>query len=184
MHRSECSKRIEALDDRNISFVISQDCKRSRTISNGSYKCKGNCADLFPTVSDAFKAVKKIRQAIWIDPASLSFDFSMHNASGLDVRKSAFIKAIVNMSNTDESGKNVITFCTDAIAVCKNFYFRATGLNRKLFNRGIAFVSWKEDDEQDQKVLNTLTEKKFYTYLWIFTYFSTSGYKIKWMCEK
>ena len=77
MHRSEYSKRLKALDDRNISFIISQNCKLSRNIGRGSYKCKGNCADLFATVSDAFKAVRKIRQSIWIDSGSLSFDFSM-----------------------------------------------------------------------------------------------------------
>lgn len=42
MHRSECSKRTEARDDRNIGFVISKDYKLSRNIGSGSYKCKGD----------------------------------------------------------------------------------------------------------------------------------------------
>jgi hypothetical protein len=89
----------------------------------------------------------------------------MHNASGLDVRKSAFIKVIMNMSNTNESGEIFFTYCVDGITVCKNFYFRATGLNRKLFNRGIAFVSCREDDEQDQHVFTTLSEKSIFTHI-------------------
>jgi len=58
MQLKEYSKREAALDDKNISFVLSQKCKESRNDDYRSYKCRGNCADNFASISDAFKAVK------------------------------------------------------------------------------------------------------------------------------
>jgi len=95
----------------------------------------------------------------------LNFNFSSHNEGGLDVRKSALINALISVSSINESGETVLTYFIEGVTVCKNFYFRATGFNKKLFNRGIAFVSCKVDDEQNQDVFYTLSEKQIFTHI-------------------
>ena len=165
MHHSESSKRIEVLDHRNISLVLSQTCRKSRNVGITTSKCRGNCADNFTLIEDAFNAVKKLRQSIWIDPKTLNFNFTSHNDCGLDIRKSAFIKAIMSLANVTESGETVLTYFIEGVNVCKKIYMRATGLNRKLFNRGIAFVLCKEDDDRNQDVFNTLSEKTLFTHI-------------------
>jgi len=163
MDRLEISKRNIALNDCNISYVLSQKCKESRNVDG--YRCGGNCADRFSSISDAFQAVKKIRQSIWIDPDTLDFNFSTNNNSGLDLRKSAFIKAIMNMTATSESGNTVVTYSIGGLNVCKNFYFRATGLSKKLFNRGIAFIISSDNDDQNQESFETLSLKPIFTHV-------------------
>jgi len=130
MQRKEYSKREAALDDKNISFVLSQKCKKSRNVDYRSYKCRGNCADNFASISDAFKVVKNIRLSIWIDPETMDFNFSANNASGLDVRKAAFLRAIQTMTFNSISDESLIIYVIAGVTVCKNFYFRATGLKK------------------------------------------------------
>lgn len=165
-HATEYKLRENALNDSKISLVLTHKCLKSRNVNYRS--CEGNCADKIGTFSDAFQAVKTLRQSIWIDPDSLVFNYSTNNNGGLDIRKSAFIKAILNMSGTNNSGDAVINYKIEGKDVCKNFYYRATGFSKKMFNRGIGFMlssNAKTNPEHDYSDFSSLISKPVFAHV-------------------
>lgn len=164
-HATEYSLRQYALQDNNISIILTQKCRESRNVN---YKCDGNCADKFSTTPEAFQAVKKLRQSIWVDPESMNFTFSTNNNGGLDIRKSAFMKAIINMSTTNETGDIVINYTIEGKLVCKFFYFKATGFSSKIFNRGISFMLSNDNEnknEHEYSDFSTLSTKPIFAHI-------------------
>jgi len=168
-----------ALNDCNISLIFTTKCKESRNVK---YKCDFNCADKFATISDGFQAVKKLRQTIWIDPETMVFDFTPNNDSGLDIRKSAFIKTLLNLSTTNDSGDTVINYTIGGKEVCKHFYFQATGLSKKVFNRGVAFIIHQNDENHSDNEYSDyckLTTKPIFSHICGNTCYSKNNFKSK-----
>jgi len=164
-HATEYALREQALDDYNISYILTQKCNKSRNVV---YKCNGNCSNIFSSIIEAFETIKKFRQTIWIDPETLDFNFKTNNDGGLDIRKSAFIKETLSMTSTNESGDIVLNYKIGGMRVCKYFYFRATGFSKKIFNRGISFIVSRLNHSNSENVMSdydTLSTKPIFAHI-------------------
>ena len=158
---NEFSLRENALDEHNISFMLlGKKCSKSR--KSGNFKCNGNCVDRFPTGNEGFISVKHFRRSLWIDPESLSSEIKLRSNKGLDIRKSALIKTLVGMIVVKESGEFEINYTIGGVRVCKNFFYRATGFTKKLFNRGVSFVLNRYCDDNDIDSYLQLSQKRIF----------------------
>jgi len=63
------------------------------------------------------------------------------------------------------SDESLLIYVIAGVTVCKNFYFRATRLNERLFNRGIAYILCEEDDEQDLHSFAKSAEKSIFAHI-------------------
>jgi len=155
---NEFSLREYALDKRNISFMLlGKKCAKARKC--GSFKCNGDCVDRFPTSNEGFEAVKTFRHSLWIDPESLCSEQKVRSFRGLDIRKSALIKSLASMTVLKDSGDLDINFTIAGVRVCKDFFYRATGFSKKIFNRGVSFILNRYNDETDIDSYLNLSKK-------------------------
>ena len=161
---NEISLRKLALNDQNIFYMmLGEKCGESR--KSGTFKCNGNCVDRFPTATEGFESIKKLRLSLWIDPESLAIEHQMQSNKGLDIRKSSLIKLLVGMTVMKESGEQEINFNITGVRVCKNFFFRATGFTQKLFNNGVSFVLNKSNDQNDTDAYFNLSQKPIFLHI-------------------
>jgi hypothetical protein len=161
---SEFSLRELALSEHNISFMlISRKCTETRR--SGAFRCNGNCVDRFPTGNEGFESVKKLRHSLWIDPELLSSEHRIQSNRGLDVRKSALIKLLAGMTVVKDSGDIEINYSIAGVRVCKNFFFRATGFSKKLFNRAVGFVQNRNNDETNTGSFVKLAQKQIFSHI-------------------
>jgi len=161
---NEFSLRESALSEHNISFMlISRKCTKIRR--SGGFQCNGNCVDRFPTGNEGFESVKKLRHSLWIDPESLSSEYKLQSNKGLDVRKSALVKLLVGMTVVKDSGDLEINYTIAGVRVCKNFFFRATGFSKKLFNRAVGFVQNRYSDETNTDSYLKLCKKPIFSHI-------------------
>jgi hypothetical protein len=161
---NEFSLREYALNEQRISFMfVGQKCTGVRR--SGSFKCSGNCVDRFPTSNEGFESVKKLRQSLWIDPLTLSSEKKLKSIKGLDIRKAALVKLLVSMTVQQDLGELEINYSISGVRVCKNFFYRATGFSKKLFNRAVSFVRFRESDETDTDSYLKLSQKPIFKHI-------------------
>ena len=145
--RSDNSKRYNALKLENIEKVVLSTCKSTHDY----YKCGGGCSHKFINSQVAIDSVSKLRQKIW------NTNFTSVNA-GRDVRNSVILGELLSHKFQDDKGKYQIQFIINGIRVCKYFYFRSTGLSKRLFNDVISYITNKKctrNDDYFDKLLQT-----------------------------
>lgn len=151
--RSESSKRYNALKLENIGKVVLSTCKSTHDY----FKCNGCCSHKFNSPQQAIDSISKLRQKIW--NSKLSALMKSRN-TGRDARNSAFLGELLSHRYKDDKERYQIQFIINGIRVCRYFYFKSTGLSKKLFNAVINYLTnkicTKKDDYFDKLFQNSM----------------------------
>lgn len=148
--KKENSKRHNALRVVNIEKIVLSKCKSTHDI----YKCNGRCSYEFCNPEAAIDSITKLRQKIWnSNNKSLS-----RNSTGRNIRNSVVLGELLAMRYKDDNGVYQIRFAINGIQVCKHFYFKSTGLSKKLLNSVYNYVTNKtctKNDDYYDKLMQT-----------------------------
>jgi len=140
--RTEKSKRYNALKLENIRNSLLSKCK----FTHDDYKCDGCCLHKFPSPELLVDQVLKLRQKIW--GTGLNSGLSSRS-EGRDLRNSIVLNELLSHRFNDVQGKYQIQFVINGIRICKNFYYKCTGLSKKLFEALINYVTNKNCTVKD-----------------------------------
>lgn len=146
--RKEKSKRYNALRLENISKVVLSKCQSTFDY----YTCDGCCSHKFNDPQIAIDSVSKLRQKIW------NSNLISSRNKGRDVRNSIILGELLACRYKDDNGIYQLNFTINGVRVCKNFYFKSTGLHIKLFNRATNYATNKNTTKNDayfDKLLQT-----------------------------
>jgi len=157
--RTEISKRHNALKLENIERVVLSTCKST----HDKYKCDGCCSHSFSNPQVAIDSVFKLRQKIWNNNFT---SVKSSRYTGRDVRNSVILGELLSHRYKDDNNKYQLQFIINGVRVCKDFYFKSTGLSKRLFNSVTNYLTNKNCTEKDDyfdKLFQTPMLSSFHT---------------------
>ena len=132
--RTESSKLHNNLSLESIEKVVLSQCKRT----NDTYKCDGSCAYNFSNPQVAIDSISKLRHKIWNNNI---FPQTSSRNKGRDVRNAVILGELLSHRYKDDKVVYQIMFVVNGIRVCRYFYFKSTGLSKKLFNSVCSYLT-------------------------------------------
>jgi len=148
LDRKERSKRHHALKLQNIKSTLLSKCKDT----HDKFKCDGCCLYKFSSPDVLVDLVLILRKKIW--DSNLSVRSS--RIEGRDLRNSVVLNELISHRFKNDMGEYQIQFVINGIQVCKDFYFKSTGLSKKSFNILINYVTNKYCTTNDDYFDNLL----------------------------
>jgi hypothetical protein len=140
--RSECSKRYNNLSIESIEKVVLSKCKSTHDI----FKCDGCCSYKFVNPQVAIESISKLRQKIWNNNFTSVIS---SRYKGRDARNSIILGELLSHRYKDDNDIYQLQYIINGVRVCRNFYFKSTGLSKKIFNSVTNYLTNKNCTKKD-----------------------------------
>ena len=139
----EDSNRAIALSDSSIFEVLDAEYCQPTLVRDGPnmsiFMCSDNCLRNLDCVPDAKKAIRNLRELLWMRPVGTKVSCDPRNV-GRDMITCQLLSILFSNVTCNSDGSKHVSFRIGMHEVCKYFYRLASGINERKFNDTLRYV--------------------------------------------